>query len=239
MLFPEIDPVRRAIDRLQEYEPPEGYYLAFSGGKDSQCIYHLAKEAGVKFDAHYNVTTVDPPPLLQFIKKNYPDVAFDLPKMTMWELIPHKRMPPTRIVRYCCKALKERGGDGRVVITGVRAAESNGRMKFAAIWKTGWPLKGSRSLNPIIDWSEADVWGYIDSRKLEYCNLYDKGFCRIGCVGCPMAGPKMQMFEFRMFPTIYKKYLKAFQEMVDKRIADGMETQWKTGEDVMDWWLKQ
>ena len=62
------DKVKRAIDRLRTFEPPEGYYLAFSGGKDSQCIYHLAKEAGVKFDAHYNLTTVDPPELVYFIR---------------------------------------------------------------------------------------------------------------------------------------------------------------------------
>lgn len=39
---------------------PEGYYLCFSGGKDSQVIYELAKQAKVKFQAYYNVTTVDP-----------------------------------------------------------------------------------------------------------------------------------------------------------------------------------
>ena len=58
--FFAVDKVTIAIERFQDFEPPEGYYLAFSGGKDSQTIYHLAQEAGVKFDAHYNLTTVDP-----------------------------------------------------------------------------------------------------------------------------------------------------------------------------------
>jgi len=57
------DKVKISIERLQHFEPPEGYYLAFSGGKDSQCIYHLAMEAGVKFEAHYHITTVNPPEL--------------------------------------------------------------------------------------------------------------------------------------------------------------------------------
>ena len=61
--------MKQAIDRLQTFEPPEGYYLAFSGGKDSQTIYHLAQEAGVKFDAHYNVTGIDPPELVYFIRE--------------------------------------------------------------------------------------------------------------------------------------------------------------------------
>jgi len=73
------DKVAIAMDRLKAFEPEEGYYLAFSGGKDSQCIYHLAVEAGVKFDAHYNLTTVDPPELVRFIKDNYHDVGINYP----------------------------------------------------------------------------------------------------------------------------------------------------------------
>lgn len=125
----------QAIARLKMFEPPEGYYVAFSGGKDSQCIYHLCQQAGVKFDAHYRCTSVDPPELVRFIRERYPDVEFDYPRdengkrITMWNLIPKKLMPPTRIVRYCCEELKESGGKDRVTVTGVRWAESNNRRK--------------------------------------------------------------------------------------------------------------
>lgn len=124
------DRVQTVIDRLRNFEPPEGYHLAFSGGKDSQCIYHLAKQAGVKFDAHYAVTSVDPPELVRFIKQQYPDVHFDIPHdksgkpVTMWSLIASQVMPPTRMARYCCAQLKETAGQGRLVVTGVRWAES-------------------------------------------------------------------------------------------------------------------
>ena len=127
------DKVELAIQRLKAFEPPEGYYVAFSGGKDSQCIYHLCQMAGVKFDAHYNVTSVDPPELVQFIRRNYPDVEFTVPhdkdgkRISMWSLIPERLMPPTRIVRYCCQQLKETQGEGRVTVTGVRWAESANR----------------------------------------------------------------------------------------------------------------
>lgn len=122
-----------AIDRLKAFEPPEGYYLAFSGGKDSVVIKALADMAGVKYDAHYNITSVDPPELVQFIKREHPDVILDKPRdkdgnhVTMWNLIPMKQMPPTRIVRYCCQALKEEQSNGRMTITGVRWAESPNR----------------------------------------------------------------------------------------------------------------
>ena len=133
------DKVEIAIKRLQAFEPPEGYYVAFSGGKDSQCVYHLCQMAGVKFDAHYAVTSVDPPELVRFIKDNYPDVKFerqydkDGKPITMWSLIPEKRMPPTRIVRYCCEKLKESNGEGRFTLTGVRWGESRNRKENQGI----------------------------------------------------------------------------------------------------------
>lgn len=123
------DMVEVAIERIKTFEPPEGYYLAFSGGKDSVVIKRLCEMAGVKFDAHYNITTVDAPELVQFVK-SMPDVQMekarytDGSQITMWNLIPKKRMPPTRIVRYCCKYLKEGHGQNRFVVTGVRWAES-------------------------------------------------------------------------------------------------------------------
>lgn len=128
------DKVQVAIDRLKTFEPPEGYYLAFSGGKDSVVIKALADMAGVKYDAHYNLTSVDPPELVKFIK-TFDDVQIDRPKdkdgnqITMWNLIPKKRIAPTRIARYCCAELKEHGGDGRMTITGVRWAESANRKR--------------------------------------------------------------------------------------------------------------
>lgn len=254
------DKVNRAIERLKTFEPPEGYYLAFSGGKDSQCIYHLAKEAGVKFDAHYSLTTVDPPELVYFIRDNYPDVIIEKPELSMWRLIEKKRMPPTRMVRYCCDVLKEGGGAGRIVITGVRWAESNKRKNrdvieiIAKSKKDKIKLnsdndedrrmfetcitKSKRIVNPIVDWEDADVWGYIKSRKLKHCRLYDEGFDRLGCVGCPMAGQVGRENEFQRWPKYKGNYIKAFQRMIDKRLKDGMETKWKTGQEVFDWWME-
>lgn len=258
-LFGVKDKVKIAIDRLQVFEPPEGYYLAFSGGKDSQCIYHLAKEAGVKFDAHYNHTTVDPPELIYFIRKNYPDVSIDRPKETMWQLIPRKLMPPTRLARYCCQELKEGGGGGRVVVTGVRWAESVRRKQNRGIAEVlgkkranfillndneeermmfeNCQQKGKRIINPIVDWLDEDVWEYIHLRGLEYCKLYDEGFKRLGCVGCPMAGLNGMLHEFERWPKFKQAYLRAFQRMLDTRKVKGLEASWGTPEDVFNWWV--
>lgn len=150
-----LDKVEMAIRRLKAFEPPEGYFVGFSGGKDSQCVYHLCQMAGVKFDAHYCVTSVDPPELVRFIQKNYPDawenrkhtIRNDGTPYTMWNLIPEKRMPPTRIVRYCCEVLKESAGAGRVTVTGVRWAEgANRRINQGAVTITSAGKKQMKKL---------------------------------------------------------------------------------------------
>ena len=132
-MTPLQEKVSKSIERLKAFEPPEGYYLAFSGGKDSVVCKTLLDMAGCKYDAVYRVTGIDPPELVQFIKKYHPDVMREVPRysdgtpVTMWNLIERKLMPPTRVARYCCQYLKESGGDGRMCVTGVRWAESRNR----------------------------------------------------------------------------------------------------------------
>lgn len=226
-----------AIERLRQFEPPEGYYLAFSGGKDSIVILDLVIRAGVKFDAHYNLTTVDPPELVRHVK-TFPEVIIEKPEITMWQLIPKKLMPPTRIVRYCCEVLKERGGEGRVVVTGVRWAESVKRAKRRVV-ESCWKGGNKRYVNPIIDWTDSQVWEYIFERNLRYCKLYDEGFKRLGCIMCPMQGTKGMLRDAERWPKYYQAYLRAFERMLErKRRRDDFQTiQWHTAKDVMDWWI--
>lgn len=99
-----------AIQRLQAFEPDDGYYLAYSGGKDSDCILILAELAGVKFEAVHNLTTVDAPETVRYVQANS-KVRISRPETPMFQLIVQKGIPPTRRIRYCCSELKERGGD--------------------------------------------------------------------------------------------------------------------------------
>lgn len=265
--------VETAVLTLQMFEPEEGYHLAFSGGKDSVVIKALADMAGVKYDAHYNITSVDPPELVAFVK-TFSDVRMDKPRykkgpmegkqVTMWNLIPQKRMPPTRVARYCCQYLKEEAGEDRFTITGVRRAESAKRSKRGRIeaWKTKsgnatvtvdpvidpdnqtpelfyiCKTYSKKVLNPIIDWTDEDVWEFIHRYNVRYCKLYDEGLNRLGCIGCPMSGGKRQMEEFNRYPKIRQAYIRAFDKMLKEREKVGLPNDnWKNGEDVMRWWL--
>jgi phosphoadenosine phosphosulfate reductase len=255
------DKVAIAIDRLRAFEPPEGYYLAFSGGKDSQCIYHLAVEAGVKFDAHYNVTGIDPPELIYFMRENYPDVVRDKYKLSMWKLI-EKLGLPMRQKRFCCLELKEHGGEGRICLTGVRWAESVNRKKrrpFEIVTKKkedkklfndneeGRRLfencmqKGKRVVNPIIDWTDEDVWEYLNNRRIKHCILYDKGDKRLGCIGCPMGGAKGLIDDFKKYPKFKILYTKAVARHLEYRKRRGLKIykSWSSPEAVIEWWINE
>lgn len=94
--------------------------------------------------------------------------------------------------------------------------------------------------NPIYRWRDIEIWDFIRDRGMKYNPLYDKGFKRVGCIGCPMAAN--QIWEFMQYPKYRELYIKAFQRMVDKREAGGKinkkESIWKSGETVFKWWTK-
>ena len=234
-LFGTVDKVRQAIDLLREHEPPEGYYLCFSGGKDSVVIYELAKRAGVNFDAHHNVTTVEPPQLMRFIRDNYPDVINESPSLTMYKLIVKNKMPPTRLMRYCCAQLKERGGKGRVKVTGIRAEESPRRAKRPQIDPDRHG--NGKFVHVIKNWSTADVWQFIRENNLPYCSLYDEGFSRIGCVLCPFENHEKALLDMQMFPAIADYYRRACRKSFE--VNRDKIRNWKSGDEMFDWWIKE
>ena len=228
--------IETSIKAIKEHEPLEGYFFADSFGKDSGVVKHLLDIAGVKYDAHHNFTTVDPPQLIRHGLKNHPDTTIDRPKISMWKLIEKKGFPPTRMIRYCCSILKERGGRGRVVVTGVRKDESTARSKTELIA----PQKNNPRIirfNPILDWTSQDVWEFTYREKIPYCELYDQGFTRLGCVGCPLSGTKQMEFEFQFFPKHYVAYLRAFDRAMKNKPTIAEHYGFQSPLDMMHWWI--
>lgn len=273
----DIAKERRAIEYLKAFEPQtEPYYLCYSGGKDSDVIRILASLAGVKHDIVNKHTTVDAPETVRYIR-SIPNVQITYPELTMWQLIQKKLMPPTRLVRYCCAELKEKGGKGRIKVTGVRHAESVNRANNQSVVTIIGKPKGTRKsamemgvdfrltnkggvvlnqdndasrrfvescyrttstlVNPIVDWEDKDVWDFLHHYGCKSNPLYECGYKRIGCIGCPMAGGKAQKREFLRYPKHKEAYIRAFDKMILRREERGLPSVWKSGEECFAWWV--
>ena len=227
-----------AIKLIQAYEPPEGYYLGFSGGKDSVVIEHLTRRAGVKVDSHYCVSPIDPPQIYAFIKDQYPQVIWDYHAKNFWNVHVMRHGLPTRLVRWCCEIIKESGGAGRVKILGMRKAESLGRSKYKCFDNHG---KRGDWLLPILEWSDADVWQYISEHDIPFSALYRHGFKRIGCVLCPFAGKEEVKLSYELFPKIVQNWRLAADRYIRERNTNSKRkpTTFKTGEEYFNWWIKR
>lgn len=269
-----IERLKMASDMsLRLYKQP--LVVTYSGGKDSDVLLHLAGKAGIPYEVLHSLTTADAPETVWHIRDAFRRLELEGVKctidthrtpdggnVTMWNLIPRKLMPPTRLMRYCCSELKEGCGKGRFIVTGVRWAESVKRKSRGALevlhsnkakrltlmndndesrrMLENCQLKGKRIVNPIIDWTDADVWGYAKEEEICMNPLYECGWKRvgcIGCIGCPMAR-KHRSTELSRYPKIKAAYVRAFDRMLAERHKRGLPCDWQTGEDVMHWWME-
>ena len=277
-----MDKEQTAIMRLQQasemsfavYEQP--LMICHSGGKDSVVLAELARRAGVPYELSHSHTTADAPETVRFVRSEFQRISdtdenckvasivypyYKGVLTSMWSLVPQKKMPPTRIVRYCCSILKETAGKNRFVATGVRWDESTSRKNGRGIFETqhrdkekrvllrddnddtrllfeNCRLKARRSVNPIIDWSDDDVWGFISEAHAAVNPVYEMGCDRAGCVGCPMAGKHDREREFMIWPAYKKAYIRAFDRLVEAEKQQGLSGAWTTGEDVFNWWME-
>lgn len=194
------------------------------------------------------------------------EAKINIPKRSLWRIMRETLVIPSRIMRVCCSELKERKmPDAPYIVTGVRWAESAGRRAKSGIAMvyTERPstsagllttddassrrlfeqcrMRGVRVLNPIIDWSDDDVWSYLASRGIEGNPLYKEGWTRIGCVGCPLAGRRARELAFARYPKLYKAWHDAIAYVIARRREMGNPTVWmgrpvESVEDVLGEW---
>lgn len=273
-----MDKEQKAIERLKlASEMSLAYYgqpliVTTSGGKDSDVCLALTLRAGIPFEVQHSHTTADAPETVYHVREQFRRLellgikctvnkpVYKGASVTMWSLIPQKLMPPTRLMRYCCAVLKEQGGTGRMITTGVRWAESTKRKNNRGIYEVAGKgkatimltndnddsrrlfetctIKAKRVCNPIIEWTDADVWNFINAERIKTNPLYQCGFSRVGCIGCPMAGRAGRQMEFARYPTYERAYIRAFDRMLKVRREKGLLTKWDTAEDVMHWWME-
>lgn len=249
-----LDLLSKAEETALRMNPEEGFFLGFSGGKDSQAVYHLCKLAGVAFQAYYSVTGIDTPETIRFIRENYPDVKFIHHKKNFFQLVEEKGLP-TITRRYCCERLKEHFGAGQCVLTGVRAEESKKRSSYAAIeifsrrkehqgqsrkrdetWlaqEEHQCIKGQDKImvRPILNWKTEDVFQFLIFVGAKVNPTYAK-HKRVGCMFCPFA-PKYENEYFeKVYPGYRRRLLLAIERWGKKNGYYGLSS----AEEVLQWW---
>lgn len=227
--------IQRAEKLALKMSPSDGFLLAFSGGKDSQVCHELMKMAGVQFQSIFNVTTNDPAENIIFIKHNYPDVIFDIPKTSFIQLVTTNGLP-TFARRWCCRIFKESKGSSHVVVAGIRKEESKKRAQYKEVTKAGKrkenyiPLDLTEMENnqfqcvngqdkimlyPILDWTTFDVWQFIKMRNLPINPCY-KIYRRVGCIFCPFKSRKEILTYCQTHPKQKQALIKAMSKYIER-----------------------
>lgn len=278
--------LRLAAEMSKEYYNAP-LVITYSGGKDSDVLLHLAEKnlSPDEFEVVNSHTSVDAPETVYHIREVFErirgggikaTVLFPRDKdgkhITMWNLIEYEGVPPTQLLRYCCRILKETSIPNRICAVGIRAAESSGRkgkdtFSVRVEKKSNAPyfslehaeevFKESKEMdsevwdctliknmkenndilvNPIYEWTDSEIWEYIRKESIETNVLYERGYWRVGCIGCPMANYKMKQKQFADYPTYKRAYIHAFDKMLKNRTK---EANWKTGEEVFNWWIRE
>ena len=194
--------------------------LCYSGGKDSDVILQLAKEAEIDFVPIYKMTTIDPPGTIQHAKENGCEIR--RPEKTFFQLVREKGLP-SRFKRFCCAYLKEYKIMDNAII-GVRRAESTKRAKKykeptqCRIYSNG---EHANLIFPTLDWSNDDVKNYILDRGIRCHPLYydENGDFRVerrlGCIGCPLTSKAKD--DFKRYPRFVKAYIDAARVFIDAK----------------------
>lgn len=177
-------------------------YVSFSGGKDSTVVSSLVMRAlGTEEVLHiYGDTTLEFPETTEYVsrfKKSHPKTPVLVSRnrdKDFFELC-DQLGPPSRVMRWCCTIFKTgaiqrkitalfRGKTKILTFFGIRRSESNSRSKYER--ESDSPkIAIQKTVSPIIDWLDFDIWLYILASNIDFNRAYRLGYTRVGCWCCP------------------------------------------------------
>lgn len=203
-------------------EPTE-MFVSFSGGKDSTVVSELVMRAlGTQQILHlYGDTTLEFPESSEYVKrfkKEHPKtlVVTSKNKDKNFDELCEQLGPPSRVMRWCCTIFKT-GAIQRKIQTlfknkkriltfyGIRRSESNSRSKYDR--ESDSPkIAVQRTVSPIIDWMDFDVWLYLLTTGIDFNSAYRLGYTRVGCWCCPNNSAWSGFLSEIYMPEQYEKW---------------------------------
>lgn len=196
--------------------------VACSFGKDSMVVLHLAIQQDPNILVVWNNTLIEYPETIKFAKKIVRDWNLNFiegrPLVTFWDVAKEYNFP-TPQNRTCCKFLKlypatflNQTLKIRASITGLRKDESRMRANL--------PLEGKDTqipnlyrYNPIVNWTEMDVWEYHIEKNLPMNNVYIQGITRTGCLYCTLGA---SMGALKIIKEKYPRRWEKFKKYLEK-----------------------
>ena len=213
---------KKAIKLIKENCPQDESVVMFSGGKDSLVVKDLARRAGIK-KAVYIKSPLEFKQTIKYVE-SFPDVDIIGFNKNFFELC-RKLCIPSRRMKWCCTVYKltpiaiyNRKNKIKYNIRGVRREESRNRENYDEIGdnKFQWT-----TIDPILNWTDKDVWRYIKKYKLPINPLYQL-VNRVGCWCCPFNSKK----EWGAARDLMHSEYQQFKELINE-FSLNIDNEWK------------
>jgi phosphoadenosine phosphosulfate reductase len=191
--------------------------VSFSGGKDSLAALGVAMKAVKDLELLFVNTGLEFPETVEYVRSFAKEKGLVLHESdagdAFWRNV-DTFGPPAKDFRWCCKLCKlgpvtdmiaRNYPKGTVTIEGNRMLESFARSRIGFISKNPF-VPNQTTLNPVREWTEADIWGYIWMKGLRYNPLYERDFERIGCYLCASCLTSEWRNTGRIHPELYARW---------------------------------
>lgn len=214
-------------------------FVSFSGGKDSTVVSSLVTRAlGPEVLHIYGDTTLEFPETDDYVKRFKACHPRTLVLSSRNNDKDFSQLctvlgPPSRLMRWCCTVFKTGAiarkieslfKDKKEILTfyGIRRSESASRSKYDR--ESDSPkITIQKTVSPIIDWMDFDVWLYILTTGIDFNRAYRLGYARVGCWCCPNNSGWSEFLSKIYMPEQYKKFrsmLIDFAKKVGKEDAE-------------------
>jgi phosphoadenosine phosphosulfate reductase len=163
----------------------EGLVVANSLGKDSVCVWDLAKRVNPKIRGFIVTTRYKPSETIAFMN----EVITEYPELEVYK---NDEEIPEELYKYdpdqCCYLLKVLPTRWAIEemnvscwVTGLRCTEGRTRTDYKEVEERD---QGLIKLNPILIWKEREVWQYLALKRVKVNPLYGFGYRSLGCAPC-------------------------------------------------------